>query len=478
MWPVPMPAYPGYPQPGYPPVAPPPAPAEVVEEERRSPLVQTSHNATYNINPILANTITASDYFLSLLAEYQSFEAVVDVIRDECVHVEPFEPGKAHLPSYAFCCMYRLFMLKLDVSQLNVMLRHKSPYVRAIGLLYLRCIGEPSQLLGWCELHLEDETQFKPGSDVNSRPVSVADWFLNTIRDSKYYEANLQRVPVPIVRAFERKSIEVQIKKERAEKLRKYINVNMKCRCKWSDGIVYDAVVLQILENGKFYVSYTEYGNEEEVSIMDFDAESVKKQQEKEKRRSVSAGRKEERSRSRDRDRCILPMCIPSAAIESIAHPCYLFVSNDLLFWNSYSYRDRERRRSRSRSRERDRRSRKRSRTPEPEISIEEEIERRMQKLRDTEKSSATSSDGRYCSQIVSYKKSLSKQFKGGTTFDNTNKKLDLPDAHPRKSGGTRKRRSRSRSPSPAYVREKKELTHEQKMKQIELLARYGDLKK
>jgi len=36
-------------------------------------------------------TITSSPYFLSLLSDYQTFESVIDVIRDECVHVEvPF----------------------------------------------------------------------------------------------------------------------------------------------------------------------------------------------------------------------------------------------------------------------------------------------------------------------------------------------------------------------------------------------------
>lgn len=461
---VPMPAYP-YPAMAMTPMLNPVEPASVDEgivEERRGALVQVAHNVTYNLNPILANTITGADYFLSLLSEYPTFEQVVDVIKTECVHVEAFEPGKAHLPSYAFCCMYRMFMLKLDTYQMNFMLRHKSPYVRAIGLLYLRCIGEQSQLMEWTQTYLEDETEFKPGSDPNSRPRSIASWWLDTVRDSKYGGTLIPRCPVPVVRAFERKALEIEIKKERAEKLRKYITVNMKCRCKWSDGIVYDAVVLQILDNGRFYVCYTEYGNEEEISITDFEPQSVLNMKDMNKERSGSAGRKDRdhsRSRSRERQRS---------------------GSRDRKSRRSRERRKRSRSgsRGRSRGRSRDRKKSRRSRSASggPMLSLEEEIEQRMAKLRDNEKSSATSSDGRYCAQIVSYKKSLSKQFKGGQTFDNTNKKLDLPDAHPRPAGGGRSRR-RSRSPSPTYVREKKELTHEQKMKQSELLARYGDLK-
>lgn len=97
--------------------------------------------------------------------------------------------------------------------------------------------------------------------------------------------------------------------------------------------------------------------------------------------------------------------------------------------------------------------------------------------MRDSDKSSATTSDGRYCAQIVSYKKSLSQQFKGGQTFENTNKKLDIPDPVPRSEWRDRDRSHRRRERSPSPIK-KKELTHEQKMKQAALLAKYGDIKK
>jgi len=108
---------------------------------------------------------------------------------------------------------------------------------------------------------------------------------------------------------------------------------------------------------------------------------------------------------------------------------------------------------------------------------MEEEVEAQLKKIRESERVRATTGDGKYCAQIVSYKKLLSKQFRGGETFDTTNKKLDLPDAHPsrhsdRDDWRRERDRRRSRSPSPY---KKKELTHEQKIKQAELLARYGD---
>jgi len=297
--------------------------------------------------------------------------------------------------------------------------------------LYLRCIGDTATLLKYCEPHLEDETMFRAVSDANSRMMSVSDWLLSCVTDHKYYGTVLRRIPVPVVRAFERKGVEIQVKKERGERIRKFLTKGLRCRARWTDGQVYDAIIQQVLETGKYLVLYTEYGNEEEICVGDFEVDSVMKADES--KRSPSPERRD-RKRSRDRSRS----------------------------------------RSRSRSRDRDKRSEL------PELSLEEEIEARIKKMRDSDKSSATTSDGRYCAQIVSYKKSLSQQFKGGQTFENTNKKLDIPDPVPRGRDDWRDRdrgrdRRRERSPSPV---KKKELTQEQKMKQAALLAKYGDIKK
>lgn len=272
------------------------------------------------------------------------------------------------------------------------------------------------------------------------------------------------------MRAFERKGVELKIVRQRAEKLRKYLVVGLKCRCKWTDGNVYDAVIQKVLEGDRYLVLYPEYGNEDEASIVDFDAESVKKEdkrdrspsQDKPDRRSHSRDGRDGHSRSRDRER----------KKRTRRHS-----DSD----SSPERRSKERSRSRERgsrdrersSRDRDRR-RSRSRESKRELTLDEEVEALLKKKRESEKFKATTGDGKYCAQIVSYKKLLSKQFRGGETFDTTNRKLDLPDAHPRPSEDRRRDsyRRRSRSPSPI---KKKELTHEQKMKQAELLARYGD---
>lgn len=446
----------------------PPA-AVVAPEAGNEKKVPTTANSTYNLNGILAGTITGSEYFLSLLSEYESFEAVIEVIRTECVHLEAFEPGKAHAPSVAFCCMYKLFMLKLDVGQMRFMLRHKSVYVRGVAMLYLRNIGESGALMNWLELHLEDETEFAATSEP-TRKVTMSKWLLSLITDHKYCGVVLRRIPVPICRNFERKGLEILVRQERTERARHNIIKDMECKAKWTDGVLYEVVVDEVLANGNFLVTYPAYGNQEEIAISEFQLESIAKQvvpdrsekSEKEKDSRDSDRSRKDRSRSRDRrkDRSR---------------------SKD---------RSRDRRRSRSRSRDRDRSRgrdrRKRSRSPPGRaegkasnyegMTIEQEVEIRFKKKREQERTNATSGDGKYCAQIVSYKKSLSKQFKGGATFETTNRKLDLPDSHPRGSSRTHERRSRrDRSPSPEYAPKRKELTQKEKHQKQQLLQLYGD---
>jgi hypothetical protein len=84
------------------------------------------------------------------MTEYPTFEQTIEVIRNECVHLEAFEPGKAHDPSVAFCCIFRLCSMKLDVPQMNVMLRHKVALIRCVGLLFLRIAGDVKNLMNWC----------------------------------------------------------------------------------------------------------------------------------------------------------------------------------------------------------------------------------------------------------------------------------------------------------------------------------------
>lgn len=456
-------------------------------------MVDTVADATFNLNKILSDTITSNKYFLSLISDYPHFEQVLDVIRDECTHLDVFEPGKSHNPSVAFCCMYRLCMMQLDVGQLNFMLRHKNVMIRCVALLYLRCVGEPKQLFDWCERHLEDDTEFTP--KPGGRPTTVAKWLLDLICSTQYCDTTLKRVAIPLVKTFEKKAMQILVRKERLEKLRKYLRVQFKCKAKWTDGNIYDAQIEEVMENRNFFVTYTEYGNQEEIPITDFVLDSVMDSLRQESASgngpgsgsgSAAGGSREERkkkSRSRSRTR--------SRGRDKKKRSRSRSRSRDRKDKKRSRSRERERDRDRNSSRrDRDRGDRPRSRSASREkesksvdslfaMSYEEEVDRKLQEKWNSAKSNAVSSDGVYCPKnITSYKKSLSKQFKGGAIIDEVNKKLDIPDdGAPRHGsygrGGDGRQYSR-RSPSP-LMQKKRELTQEQKRAQAQLFYKYGD---
>ena len=84
---------------------------------------------------MLANNIKTSEYFRHDLYALKTYHEVLHEIRDNCDHVEPFAQGTARVPSTAFSCLYKMFLMQLTEKQLQGMLDYReSVYVRAVGL--------------------------------------------------------------------------------------------------------------------------------------------------------------------------------------------------------------------------------------------------------------------------------------------------------------------------------------------------------
>jgi pre-mRNA-splicing factor 38B len=64
---------------------------------------------------------------------------VVDEIYTAVTHVEPWSAGTSRVPSTAFCCIYRMCLMRVTRKQMAWLLNHgDSPYIRAVGFLILR----------------------------------------------------------------------------------------------------------------------------------------------------------------------------------------------------------------------------------------------------------------------------------------------------------------------------------------------------
>ncbi|KAH7432715.1 hypothetical protein KP509_07G036200 [Ceratopteris richardii] len=150
------------------------------------------------LEKVLCMNILSSDYFKELY-RLKTYHEVIDEIYNQVDHVEPWMTGNCRGPSTAFCLLYKFFTMKLTVKQMHGLLNHgDSPYIRAVGFLYLRYVGDPKTLWGWYEQYVKDDEEFAPGS--NGKKTTMGVYVRDLLLDQYYFDTLLPRIPVPILR--------------------------------------------------------------------------------------------------------------------------------------------------------------------------------------------------------------------------------------------------------------------------------------
>ncbi|KAL2551301.1 PRP38 family protein [Forsythia ovata] len=149
---------------------------------------------------VLCMNILSSDYFRDLL-RLKTYHEVIDEIYVTVTHVEPWMTGNCRGPSTAFCLLYKFFTMKLTVKQMHGLLKHPdSPYIRAIGFLYLRYVADPKTLWNWYEPYLKDDEEFSPGS--NGRMTTMGVYVRDLLLGQYYFDTLFPRIPVPVMRTI------------------------------------------------------------------------------------------------------------------------------------------------------------------------------------------------------------------------------------------------------------------------------------
>ncbi|CAG9857798.1 unnamed protein product [Phyllotreta striolata] len=171
---------------------------------------------TMNLNPLILTNIQSSHYFKVNLYELKTYHEVVDEIYYKVSHLEPWEKGSRRtsgqtgmcggvrgvgaggIVSTAYCLLYKLFTLKLTRKQLNGLIGHcDSPYIRALGFMYIRYTFPPGSLLEWFEDYLEDEEELdvKAGGGQNiTIGLMLRQWLVKL----EWFSTLFPRIPVPI----------------------------------------------------------------------------------------------------------------------------------------------------------------------------------------------------------------------------------------------------------------------------------------
>ncbi|XP_043942001.1 pre-mRNA-splicing factor 38B [Protopterus annectens] len=171
---------------------------------------------TMNLNPMILTNILSSPYFKVQLYELKTYHEVVDEIYFKVSHIEPWEKGSRKtagqtgmcggvrgvgtggIVSTAFCLLYKLFTLKLTRKQVMGLITHTdSPYIRALGFMYIRYTQPPTDLWDWFEPYLDDEEEMdvKAGGGC---VMTIGEMLRSFLTKLEWFSTLFPRIPVPV----------------------------------------------------------------------------------------------------------------------------------------------------------------------------------------------------------------------------------------------------------------------------------------
>ncbi|XP_055382341.1 pre-mRNA-splicing factor 38B [Condylostylus longicornis] len=179
------------------------------------------NESTMNLNPLILANIQGSSYFKTTLFKLKTYHEVVDEIYYQVKHLEPWERGSRKtsgqtgmcggvrgvgaggIVSTAFCLLYKLYTLRLTRKQLNGLLNHgDSPYIRALGFMYIRFTQPPGDLYNWYENYFldEEEIDVKAGG---GQIMTIGQMVYQFLTKLDWYSTLFPRIPVPIQKQIE-----------------------------------------------------------------------------------------------------------------------------------------------------------------------------------------------------------------------------------------------------------------------------------
>lgn len=197
------------------------APKKSAKQNNALPL--WGSESSMNLNPLILANIQGSSYFKVSLFKLKTYHEVVDEIYYQVKHLEPWERGSRKtagqtgmcggvrgvgaggIVSTAFCLLYKLYTLRLTRKQVNGLLTHgDSPYIRALGFMYLRYTQPPGDLFDWYEPYLLDEEviDVKAGG---GQVLTIGHMIRQWLTKLDWFSTLFPRIPVPIQKQIDAK---------------------------------------------------------------------------------------------------------------------------------------------------------------------------------------------------------------------------------------------------------------------------------
>ncbi|KAH7979656.1 hypothetical protein HPB49_010316 [Dermacentor silvarum] len=192
-------------------------------DKKNNVLPLWGNDKTMNLNNLILTNILSSPYFKVNLYKLKTYHEVVDEIYYNVQHLEPWEKGSRKtsgqtgmcggvrgvgaggIVSTAFCILYKLFTLKLTRKQLVGLLNHcDSPYIRALGFMYIRFTQPPADLIDWYEPYLDDDEELDAKAG-GGQMLRIGDMLRHMLTKLEWFTTLFPRIPVPIQKEIERR---------------------------------------------------------------------------------------------------------------------------------------------------------------------------------------------------------------------------------------------------------------------------------
>jgi pre-mRNA-splicing factor 38B len=270
---------------------------EACDEGRRraaAALPLWGDDKSFHFNPLLLRNTIQSSYFQKCCQNLRDWNAVVDEIYYQVKDLRVFQVGKQ--PGSAFCLLLRLLTLRMTQQQLDATLSHvDSPYIRAMGFLYLRYACPPEQISELIAPYLQDDEELtvQRAEQRDSKLITMGEFVRTLFQSLDYYgETTLPRFPIQIERDLNVQLLAAdKIAKRAAQHFKNpsrmavFQKLGSEVMALYGDEensvTWYKAVVDRVvtrddrtdapLKYPRFVVTFTEYGNTETVTLGELD---------------------------------------------------------------------------------------------------------------------------------------------------------------------------------------------------------------
>ena len=244
----------------------------------------------FQFHPLLYQNTIQSPYFQKCCETLHDWNAIIDEIYEKVDHCQPFSHNKT--PSTAFCLLLRLLCYRMTSNQVQLTITHgDSPYIRAIGFLFLRYSCPPDQVWQWISPYVQDDDEqesFVVEHKHGAKAISMGQFVRNLFSTRDYYGTTLPRYPLQVERTLQVELLQAEKVAERAQhhyknsqRMSYFQTIGSRVMALYGDEenpiTWYEAIIDRVLtrneETGatlkypKFIVTFPEYGNTETVTL-------------------------------------------------------------------------------------------------------------------------------------------------------------------------------------------------------------------